>query len=74
MGNLQWINRGGRYEAGLPSTYGSGYYKIKIRDRKTGETETRLAYRTSPRWGYLQDFKLSWKGKKVYLSDLLDKK
>jgi hypothetical protein len=73
MGLSSWIGHGGRYEARLPSTAGAGRYTIYIRDRKTGEEFKRSAYRTSDKWGYLQDFKLSWKGKQVYLSDLLDK-
>lgn len=70
---MVWIDRGGRYTANLPSgTIGGQRYKIQIRDKLTGEEFSRSAYRTSEKWGYLQDFKFQYQGKTIYLSDLLD--
>lgn len=70
---MVWLDRGGRYKADLPTgTFGGQRYKIQIQDKVTGEVFDRLAYRTSEKWGYLQDFKLQFKGKTEYLSDILE--
>jgi hypothetical protein len=70
---MAWVDKGGRFSANLPSgAIGGHSYKIQIKDNTTGKVVTRSAYRTSERWGYLQDFKLNMGGKVIYLTDLLD--
>lgn len=70
---MPWISKGGRFKANLPNgCVGGERYKIQIQDTLTGELMERSAYRTSEKWGYLQDFKLQFRGKRMYLSDILE--
>jgi len=68
---MTWVEDGGRYAADLPETIRAGNYRIRIKDKVTGENVERIAYRTSDKWGYLRDFKPNWKGRRTFLSSLL---
>jgi hypothetical protein len=69
----QFFGHGGKYQVSIPNGSRAGERcTIKLRNEETGEIMTRSAYRTSEKHGYMQDFKISFKGKTRYLSDILD--